>query len=127
MEFLTPDCTWTSPGYCDHLGSEPLIGRSFSLCVSLPPSSLPSVSPSLPLCFSLSVKIGAGIYPSDEDTGWDACVPHQSTWVQWLASAPDSSFLPMETLGGSDNCANIGFLPPIWETWVEFLALASRP
>lgn len=37
--------------------------------------------------------------------------------------APNFRFLPMETLGSSSD----GFLLPLWETWIEFLAPSVGP
>lgn len=42
--------------------------------------------------------------------------PTWSGWVEFLALAPDSSFPPMQILGGGGDGSSLGFLLPTWET-----------
>lgn len=46
-------------------------------------------------------------------------------WVQFLAKTPDSSILLMQILRAEVMVQVVGFLSFVWETWTEFLVLAT--
>lgn len=48
-------------------------------------------------------------------------------WVQFLAPAPDFSFVLEQTLRRNGDGLLVGILSPIWETWIEFLDSKFSP
>lgn len=57
------------------------------------------------------------VWPS----GLGVYIPYQHAWILRQAPFPDSSVLPMPTLGHSSDSSSNWFLPPVWE--ITFPAL----
>lgn len=72
------------------------------------------------LCLDLFVfKIGGWVFRSSTyDVSFCASVPYQSTWFSYPAQILDSSFLILQTPGGS----SVEYLPSMWETYIAFPA-----